>query len=112
MYEKSTRCVYVDPNWTMYYWPFDGYMTHFNEVVEEEKARFIGTWLPNGKESEQSQMEADFDQAMHKTALAVVEEVTDLAWEYIVEATRADSWSKKELQQHLEPLREQLTDKE
>lgn len=50
-------------------------MKTFNEVVEEEKARFIGTWLPNGKEPEQPQMEADFDQAVHKAALAVVEEI-------------------------------------
>lgn len=97
-------------------------MTHFNEVVEEEKARFIGTWLPNGKESEQPQMEADFDQAMHKAVLAVLQEVHDEipeAYGWGPQDNEADRGYricsknvKAEINRRITTLRKQLTDKE
>lgn len=84
-------------------------MKTFKQVVEEEKAHFVGTWLPNGKESEQPQMESDFDQAMHKAALAVVEDIrrnmeNTLQGRFTIEDHK--------ILEYLSTLRKQLTDKE
>lgn len=87
-------------------------MKTFNKVVEEEEARFIGTWLPNGKESEQPQMEADFDQAMHKAALAVLEE---LDWKKHQANKSGFQYSEDTVawyEEKIATLRDQLTDKD